>query len=455
MVTTDFTFLLQTIAWPAVLLLAWFLAERLHETWHIPRVTSYVAVGLLGGLINLPGLTSDIPGLPFLANVALSLVLFELGYRINIRWFRHNPWVLLLGVIESVVTFGVVYAVSGWFDLPQDHRLIIAALSVSASPAGVVRVANELRSAGQVTERVLHLCAINCFMAVAALKLVIGYWYLSTSGDLVLAAFGSIHVLVTSVAVGGLLGVAVPWLLRLRSTPERGVTVVFALSVLLLTTATFGFRLSPLLAALSFGIVARERRVHLTNAQRDFGTAGDLLSVFLFVYIASLLEWATVGTGLLLGLSVGTVQRMVQNGVFKAFVTHGGHRRILSESLNDYCKGQGFLPHPTPATAGLLCILHDSAHLSQALSTLAQWAHVTVMTHPLDLMEIAQDVRVFFIDARIPWLHTSTVHLQNARMQHAQECCVRALQAMEQRRGLSERCSRILKSRVLIIRALC
>ena len=299
---TNIAFLLQSIAWPLVLLVAWFLGELAHERWRIPRVSTYVAVGLLGGLVNLPGLTTDIQGLPFLANVALSLVLFELGYRINLRWFRHNPWVLALGVVESVLTFGAIYAVTGFFALPEDQRLIIAALSVSASPAGVVRVANELRSAGQVTERVLHLCAINCFMAVAALKLVIGYWYLSTSGDLVLAAFGSIHVLVTSVAVGGLLGVAVPWLLRLRSTPERGVTVVFALSVLLLTTAAFGFRLSPLLAALSFGIVARERRVHLTNAQRDFGTAGDLLSVFLFVYIASLLEWATVGTGLLLGL---------------------------------------------------------------------------------------------------------------------------------------------------------
>ena len=47
MVTTDIAFLLQSIAWPAVLLLAWFLAERLHETWRVPRVTSYVAVGLL------------------------------------------------------------------------------------------------------------------------------------------------------------------------------------------------------------------------------------------------------------------------------------------------------------------------------------------------------------------------------------------------------------------------
>ncbi|MCW5653854.1 cation:proton antiporter [Hydrogenophaga sp.] len=299
---TEFAFLLQSIAWPLVMLLAWFVAEWVYEAWHLPRVTSYVAVGLLGGLINLPGLTTDIAGLPFLANVALSLVLFELGYRINLRWFRHNPWVLLLGVLESLITFGVIYWVCGWFELPVDMRLIIAALSVSASPAGVVRVANELRSAGQVTERVLHLCAINCMVSVLLLKMVVGYWYLSTSGDIVVAAFGSIHVVGTSVAVGGLLGVAVPWLLRQRSTHERGVTVVFALSVLLLTTAAYGLKLSPLLAALTFGVVARERRVHLTNAQRDFGTAGDLLSVFLFVYIASLLDWADVGTGLLLGL---------------------------------------------------------------------------------------------------------------------------------------------------------
>jgi Kef-type K+ transport system membrane component KefB len=299
---TDFSFLFQSMAWPLVLLLAWFLAERFYGLWRLPRVISYVAVGLLGGLLNLPGLTGDVPGLPFLANVALSLVLFELGYRINLRWFRSNPWVLLLGVTESIVTLGLIYAVTGWFGLPLDVRLIIAALCISASPAGIVRVANELRSAGQVTERVLHLCAINCLMSVLALKLVVGYWYLSTSGDLVRAAFGSIHVLATSVAVGALLGVIAPWLLRQRSTQERGVTVVFALGVLLLTTMSYGLKLSPLLGALTFGIVARERRVHLTNAQRDFGTAGDLLSLFLFVYIASLLEWADVGAGMLLGV---------------------------------------------------------------------------------------------------------------------------------------------------------
>jgi Kef-type K+ transport system membrane component KefB len=305
---TDLTFLLQSIAWPLVLLLAWLLAERVHEAWRVPRVTSYVAVGLVGGFINLPGLTDAVPGLPFLANVALSLVLFELGYRINLRWFRHNPWVLLVGLGESVITFASVYVVTGFFNVAPDVRLVVASLAISASPAGIVRVANELHSAGQVTERVLHLCAINCLMAVMALKLVVGYWHISTTGDLVAAAFGSVHVLGTSIAVGTLLGVFVPWLLRARSTPASGVTMVFALSVLLLTTASFGLQLSPLLGALTFGIVARERRVHLTNAQRDFGTVGELLGLFLFVYVASLIDWANVWTSLALGAALLVVR---------------------------------------------------------------------------------------------------------------------------------------------------
>jgi Kef-type K+ transport system membrane component KefB len=298
----DLTFLLQSMAWPLVLLMAWFVGERMHEWAQVPRVSSYAAVGLLGSLIDLPGLTVAVPGLPFLANIALSLILFELGSRIHLRWFRHNPWVLALGLIESVLTFAVVYAVTGLFALPIDTRLIIAALCVSASPAGILRVANELRSAGQVTERVLHLCAINCLVAVLALQLVVGYWHISTSGDLVAAALGSVHVLFTSVAVGLLLGVAMPALLRAQRIQERDVTLVFALAVVLLTTMAYGLKLSPLLAALTFGIVARERRVHLTNAQRGFGTAGDLLTLFLFVYIASLLDWSDLGSGVLLGL---------------------------------------------------------------------------------------------------------------------------------------------------------
>jgi Kef-type K+ transport system membrane component KefB len=300
----ELNFFIQSIAWPAVLLLAWAIGDMLYTRWQIPRVSSYVAVGMLVGTVNLPDLTPDIAGLPFVANVALSLVLFELGYRINLRWFRANPWVLLAGVAESLLTFAVVFWATGWLDDIRLHvRLAVAALAMASSPAGILRVVHELRSAGQVTERVMHLTAINCLLSVLALKLVMGSRTLRVSGDWMQAAFGSVHVLATSVAVGMLLGFLVPKLLKGRSSgASDGATLVFALSVLLLATAASGLKLSPLLAALTFGIVARERRVHLTQTQRNFGSAGDLLSVFLFVYVASLLQWKDVFASIQLGL---------------------------------------------------------------------------------------------------------------------------------------------------------
>jgi Kef-type K+ transport system membrane component KefB len=205
-------------------------------------------------------------------------------------------------LVESAVTFWLVHTVATWWGVAPGVAPILAALSISASPAGIVRVVNELRSAGQVTERVMHLCAINCLVSVLVLKLVIAQWTLSQTADIWPALAGSVHVVFTSVLAGGALGVAVPWLLRWRRANERGVTLVYALAVLLLTTLSFGLQFSPLLAALTFGVVARERRVLLTSAQRDFGTVGDLLTLFLFVYIASLMEWSQVWGGV--GLAV-------------------------------------------------------------------------------------------------------------------------------------------------------
>ena len=84
------SFLLQAIAWPLVLLLAWLLADALYVRWQIPRVTSYVAVGVLAGGVHLPGVTNDITGLPFVATVALSLFLLPRlkGVMIAIQWAK-------------------------------------------------------------------------------------------------------------------------------------------------------------------------------------------------------------------------------------------------------------------------------------------------------------------------------------------------------------------------------
>jgi len=295
---------LDYITWPLLLLVAWVVAERLHSRFQVPRVSSYVMVGLAAGLLLRPLLHLQEVSYSFLANVALALVLFELGYRINLRWFKHNPWVLVVGVVESLITFGVVYAVCRWFELAVDVSLVIAALSMSASPAGIVRVANELRGAGQVTERVMHLCAINCLLAILALKLVVGYWHVTAQADWLSAAGNSLYTVLVALAMGAAFGVLTPRLMRQAGHNANSATVLFALAVLLLAMLSFAIQVSALLAALSFGVVARERRVQLTQAQRNFGSAGDVLIIFLFMYVAALIQWPHVASGLVLAAAL-------------------------------------------------------------------------------------------------------------------------------------------------------
>jgi len=286
-----------------MLLAAWLAGEWVFRRWHVPRVCAYGVVGLVLAGAGLSREVASHASLTFLANVALSLTLFELGYRVNPRWFRHNPWVLAAGIAQALLTFSAVFCVSGRLDVAIDQRLVLASLCVASSPAAIMRVTHELRSSGQVTERLLHLCALNCLVAVLLLKLVVGYWHLETSGDLGQAAFNSVYVLCLSLVAGAVLGIVAPVLNRL-ATSSQSTTVTFAFLVLLLTGVAQSLHLSPLLAALAFGLVARERRIMLSHAQRNFGALGDVLTVYLFVFIGSLLSGGGLLAGLVLGVAV-------------------------------------------------------------------------------------------------------------------------------------------------------
>jgi Kef-type K+ transport system membrane component KefB len=93
-------------------------------------------------------------------------------------------------------------------------------------------------------------------------------------------------------------------MLRKIGNVAQDATVAFALSVILLVALTYTTRLSPLLATLAFGLVARHRRVAFSQAQRNFGALGELLTVLLFVFAASTLEWSNVRSGAALALAV-------------------------------------------------------------------------------------------------------------------------------------------------------
>lgn len=296
---------LGQIAWPLALAVAWLAGEFGHRWLALPRISSYGIAGFAMAA-SQGGFLPDPAGGPIalLADVAFSLILFELGYRINLGWLRANPWLLVTGIAEAYLTFYVVFLIAQALFVPLLPALLLSALAMSTSPAAVIRVVNESRSSGQVTERTLHLSAFNCVLALVAFKAVVGYGVLFSAGSIFQAVWSSLVVVLVSAGLGALFGAVVPGLLRFLGGLARNATVVFALAVLLLTALTDALNFSPLLAALAFGVVARQRRVVLSQVQRNFGALGDLLTVLLFVFVGATLDWRQAFTGVQLACAV-------------------------------------------------------------------------------------------------------------------------------------------------------
>ena len=374
--TVDLLNLPHALAWPLAAVLAWVAGELGHRWTGLPRVSLYGLTGFVLGHQQL-GLLPDSHQalLMLMANVAFGLVLFEFGYRINLRWLLTNRWLALTGVLEALATLVAVSLLARAWGLPLLNSLIIGSLAMATSPAALLRVINEQRSSGQVTERSLHLSAINCVMAVVSFKIVLGLETYDRLGDLLPALWNSGVVLAVSVALGVVFGAAVPALLRLTGRLSQDATVAFALGVLLLVSLAHSFGFSPILAALTFGLVARHRRVALTSTQRNFGALGDLLTVLLFMFVASTLAWQQVWAGLGLGLALIAVRGLVKVLVVTALARPAGLslRKGLLTGLA-----------MTPISVFVILLLEQSRVLG--VDILAQAAPLVAATWLLELL---------------------------------------------------------------------
>ncbi|MGZ8288133.1 MAG: cation:proton antiporter [Telluria sp.] len=305
----DLLTILTNLSWPLAICLAWLAGEFGHRLTGLPRITFYGIVGFALASTQVGALPATGDGtVLMLADIAFGLILCELGYRINLRWLRTNPWFAIGGLAEAALTFIAVYFVATAFGASVMSAMMLASLAMSTSPAAIVRVVNELRSSGQVTERVLHLSALNCVLAVLAFNIVVGFWIFNASEDMGDAILNSIAALVISVATGAVFGVAVPGLLHRLGNVSHDATVAFALAVILLVTICHTAQLSPVVATLAFGLAARHRRIAFSQAQRNFGALGELMTVLLFVYAASLLDWRDVVAGGTLALALIAVR---------------------------------------------------------------------------------------------------------------------------------------------------
>ncbi|UUM21579.1 cation:proton antiporter [Mycoavidus sp. SF9855] len=276
------------------LLTAGLCGELCWKAWRLPRITGYSIIGLLAGSAGFGVIDSALANdARFLMDVALGMLLFELGSRLSLRWIRKNPWLIATSLAEATLTFAMVMIVLQLIGVPLMTTTVIASIAIATSPTMVIQLKNELKSEGQVTERLLALTALNSMYAVVLLELVSTWMHQEYYGNLFATLTEPLYLIVGSLAVAYVLARSCR---RVNLQDEHSFVILIGL-VLLAIAITHMLELSTLLALLAAGIILKnfDPRPQLWPAH--FGTAGWLLTVVLFVITLISFQWNYVALG--------------------------------------------------------------------------------------------------------------------------------------------------------------
>ena len=101
---------LDTLQWSLLLALAALVGYVFQRHLQMPKVLGYAVVGTLAGLLGFSATTWPLQGPALFAlELGVSIILFECGGRITLRWFRHNPMVLVQSLLEAALTYFAVF----------------------------------------------------------------------------------------------------------------------------------------------------------------------------------------------------------------------------------------------------------------------------------------------------------------------------------------------------------
>lgn len=282
------------LAWIAVLLLAAIVAgECVRRFLRSSRVIGYLAVGALlgpavGGVID----AGTVGQLRIFVDIAVGMLLFELGQRVDLGWLRRNPSLLAASVVEALLTFMLVYLAMTFFGIRPVTAAAAALLAVATSPAVVMTVVKDLRAQGQVSERVMLLTALNTTYAVVGLALIVGWLHYESEQRLLTMVLHPLYLIGGSLLLAGLLAAVMLSLLRLFGRrPAFQFSATVSLVLLTVAGATM-LKLSVPLALLLLGLLGRlfDRERHFVSLK--FGETAMLFIVLLFALAGANLEFA-------------------------------------------------------------------------------------------------------------------------------------------------------------------
>jgi Kef-type K+ transport system membrane component KefB len=277
---------LPTVQWSILLAVAAAAGHLLQRHTGLPKVVGYSIIGTLAGLAGFSGAAWPLQGITlFLLELGVAVVLFEAGGRIALRWFRHNPMVLLQSLLEAIFTYALVYYVMRWMDVRATVAEALALIAMAASPAVLSRVVMDTRAAGPVTERAMVLSTLSTLYALTLVSARTGVMHRPHT-TLTDTLYPVAVVLGVSIVVGAVLALALRTALRVMSPTSENTSMLLIALIAASTALAAHFGGSAPLGALLGGMLLKQLNPRPWAWPRQLGTAASLLVMLMFVLVS-------------------------------------------------------------------------------------------------------------------------------------------------------------------------
>ena len=289
-----------------LILLAALLAGHLAQIGRIPEVTGYLLVGVLIGPAALDLISHEnIAALGFLSDVALGLILFNIGSIFEASNFRHvGAGVVRITLWEATLAFALVCGTLLLTGLAWPLALLLGVVAMETAPATTLMVLNEYDAEGPLTDRLRALMALNNVYVLVMFGIVTAALTLTeaTGQSWLYTGYRALHGLlwttVGSVALGALLGLLMDlWAVRARESGEAMILSIGA--VLIAVGASRWLGVSPLIATLALGATVANASPQGDHLLRALGRVDPPLYAAFFVLAgAELVPASILGLGL-------------------------------------------------------------------------------------------------------------------------------------------------------------
>jgi len=305
----------DTLHWSLLLAVASLVGYLLQRHLNMPKVLGYAAVGTLAGFLGFSATTWPLQGPAlFLLELGVSIVLFECGGRITLRWFRHNPMVLVQSLAEAALTYGAVYFTLRWLDVPATTATPLALIAMAASPVVLARVINDTRAVGPVTDRAMVLATLSTLYALT-LGSAKAEIFARPAASLWQDITPVLVVLGVSVAVAALLCLAMRLALQWMSPTSENTSIFMLALIAAATVIAAHLGGSAPLAALLGGMLLKQLHQRPWAWPRQLGTASSLLTMLMFVLVSTTAAQASWSGAIAVAVIALVVARLLAKSV--------------------------------------------------------------------------------------------------------------------------------------------